>query len=187
MPPEIDPNNPPVEIPATGSVAEKITALEKMENGLIAQLYNTKDKDEQELIGGKMDYIAAMLDKLTESQKAVEAAGKVVTQHQDGGFTPHDQIRALDVLMDQAAITDPSAYKMYRVQKRELVAKYGAPGPITSTSARNPKVVELVKIANNYQSENCGADITTRMEAAANAGDMATYKELRAQRRQQQA
>ena len=60
---ENDPNNPPVEIPESGTIAEKITALEKMENGLVAQLYNTKDKDEQELIGGKMvsDYLTTGL------------------------------------------------------------------------------------------------------------------------------
>ncbi|GEM_PF-4735849 len=183
---QIDPNNPPVEMPEGGSTAEKITALEKMENGLVAQLYSTKDKDEQELIGEKMDYVAAMIEKLTESQKAVEAAGKTVTQHQNGGFTPHDQIRALDVLMNEAAATgDMSTYKMYRTQKRDLASKYGTPGHTTSTSARNPRIDELKKIANSYQSDNCGASIETRMEAAANAGDMATYKELRAQLKQQ--
>lgn len=183
---ENDPNNPSVEMPEAGSTTEKITALEKMENGLLTQLFNTSDAAEQGLISGKMDYVSTMIDKLSESQKAVEAAGKTVTQHQDGGFTPHDQIRALNVLMNEAAASgDINTYKMYRTQKRDLVRKYGTPGHTTSTSARNPQIDELKKIAKSYQSEHCGAALETRMEAAANAGDMGTYRELRAQRKQQ--
>ena len=182
-----DQNNPPVEIPEGGTTAEKITSLEKMENGLLTQLYSTSDATEQELISAKMDYISTMIDKLHESQQAVETAGKMVTQHQSGGYTPHDQIRALDILMDEAANSgDGNTYKMYRAQKRELVGKYGTPGHVTNISSRNPQIDELKKIANSYQSEHCGADLPTRMEAAANAGDMETYKELRAQRMQQE-
>jgi len=180
-----DDNAPLVEIPEGGSTADKISALEKMENGLVAKLYAASDAEEQKLVTDKLDYISTMIDKLSESQKAVETAGKTVTQSSEGGFTPHDRIRALDVLMDECAATDPNAYKMYRTQRRDLVRKYGAPGQAVVGSARNPKVVELVKIANSYQSDKCGADLPTRMEAAANAGDMVTYKELRAQHKHQ--
>jgi hypothetical protein len=90
--------------------------------------------------------------------------------------------------MEEAAGSgDINTYKMYRTQKHDLVSKYGAPGHTTSTTMRNPRIEDLKKIANTYQSEHCGADLMTRMDAAAAAGDMATYKELRTQRRQQQA
>lgn len=185
---EIDPNNPPVEIPNSGSVTDRITYCEGLENKLLADLYKAETVEEQAPIKEKMDYIATVLDRLSESQHAVQVAGKAVTSHQDGGYTPHDRIRALDTLMDEAAATgNINEYKMYRTQKQDLVRKYGAPGHTTSTSMRNPKVDELKKIANTYQSEHCGADLMTRMDAAAAAGDMTTYRELRTQRRQQQA
>lgn len=181
-----DDNAPLVEMPEGGSVAERIQALEHMENGLVAKLYNAGDKEEQELIGKKLDYVAVLIDRMSKTQAAVEQAGKTVTQHAEGGYTPHDKIRALDILMNEASATgDMNSYKMYREQRRELASKYGTPGKTTSTSARNPNTDELKKIVNSYASEHCGADLATRMEAAANAGDMKTYKELRAQRQQE--
>lgn len=47
-----------------------------------------------------MDYIASVLDRLSESQQGVQTAGKAAASHQDGGYTPHDRIRALDVLIE---------------------------------------------------------------------------------------
>jgi hypothetical protein len=185
---ETDQNEPSVEIPGTGSIADRIAYCEGLENSLLAKLYQAETVEEQTPIMEKMDFIATVLDRLSESQQAVQAAGKAVTSHQDGGFTPHDRVRALDVLMEEAAGSgDINTYKMYRTQRHELIRKYGAPGHTTSTTMRNPRIENLKKIANTYQSEHCGADIETRMDAAAAAGDMATYKELRTQRRQQQA
>ena len=136
---------------------------------------------------GKLDYVAAMIETLGDAQKAIQQAGKTVTQHADGGYTPFDKINALSVLMDEVASTDPNLYKMYRRQRKDLVNKYGAPGPKSDTSStRNPDTDELKRIVNNYQSENSGASLEVRMSAAASAGDMATYKQLREERKLQQ-
>ena len=141
---ETDQSGPMVEITNTGSTADRIAYCEGLENELLARLYQAGSAEEQKPIMEKMDYIASLLDRLNEFQKAIQTAGNTVTNHADGGFTPHDRIRALDVLMEEAAGSgDIHTYKMYRTQKNDLVRKYGAPGHTTSTSARNPRIDEL--------------------------------------------
>ena len=114
---------------------------------------------------------------LVNIDKLVNLMG--ATKNDEAQPTPDMMVDSLLLRMEDAAESgNLSEYKRLREQRADLVKRFGRGGSVTSS--------KTYKTGSSTLSGNI-PDLLTKMEAAANSGDMTLYKQLRKQRNEAMA
>ncbi|HYQ72598.1 MAG TPA: hypothetical protein VET88_11815 [Gammaproteobacteria bacterium] len=185
------------------TIEAQITENNKAGFALERQMQETEDKEGKEYLAmaeemaelnaqgkelaPKYLALADMRGELKAKQAQHDAAKESLHNNAPGVPDLKQQLDDLETMMNSAANAENmSDYMALKAQRKAFIAKHGNVNRtvITHSSESHSRQQDRIRAAKSTLTvNNPSASIEERMAAAANSGDMATYRRLRAERR----
>ena len=184
-------------------IESQITENNKAGFALERQMQETEDKESKDYLAmvedmGKLNEqgkdlapkylaLADMRTQLEANQKEHDTAKESLHKNAPGVPDLKQQLTDIETMMNTAAKSENMGeYIALKAQRKAFIAKHGNVNRtvITNSSEGYNKQQDRIRNAQStLTANNPNADIDIRLRAAAENGDMALYKKLRAERR----